>query len=94
MDMFTPKIVFAGQEIEVMPPLPPLWVVWAYLPLLLIFVGGMIGGLCGGAAAAGTLSVLRSEMPRWARILIALLLPPAGFLAYGMAAFYVMKLRQ
>ena len=93
-DMCTPKILFAGQEIEVMPPLPALWVVWAYLPLLLIFIGGAIGGLCGGAAAAGTLSALRSDMPRGARIAIALLAPPVAFLAYTTAAFFILKLRQ
>jgi len=93
-DMFTPKILFAGQEIEVMPPLPAFWVVWAYLPLLLMFIGGAIGGLCGGAAAAGTLSVLRSDMPRGARILIAILAPPVAFFAYATAAFLILKLRQ
>jgi len=93
-DMCTPKILFAGQEIEVMPPLPALWVVWAYLPLLLIFIGGAIGGLCGGAAAAGTLSALRSDMPRGARIAIALLAPPVAFLAYATAAFFILNLRQ
>lgn len=94
MDMYTPKILFAGQEIEVLPPLPVFWVVWAYLPLLLIFVGGAIGGLCGGAAAAGTLSALRSDLPRGARIVIALLAPPVAFLAYATAAFFILKMRQ
>ena len=93
-DMCTPKILFAGQEIEIMPPLPAFWVVWAYLPLLLIFMGGAIGGLCGGAAAAGTLSALRSDMPRGARIAIAILAPPLAFLAYLTAAFLILKLRQ
>lgn len=27
-DLCTPKIVYAGQEIEVMPALPVFWVVW------------------------------------------------------------------
>jgi len=93
-DMSTPKILFAGQEIKVMPPLPAFWVVWAYLPLTLIFIGGAIGGLCGGAAAAGTLSALRSDLPRWARVVIALLAPPLAFLAYGTAAFFILKLRK
>lgn len=93
-DMFTPKILFAGQEIEVIPPLPAFWVVWAYLPLLLIFIGGAIGGLCGGAAAAGTLSALRSDVPRGAKIAIAILAPPVAFFVYGVAAFLLLKLRQ
>jgi len=93
-DMFTPKILFGGREIEVMPPLSSFWVVWAYLPLLLFFVGGAIGGLCGGAASISTLSALRSDMPRGARIVIAILAPPVAFLAYGAAAFLILKLRQ
>jgi hypothetical protein len=94
LDMCTPKVLFAGQEIEVMPPLPGFWVAWAYLPLLLIFIGGAIGGLCGGVAAASTLSALRSNMPRPARIAIAILAPPAAFLAYGVAAFLIFKQKQ
>ena len=92
-DMFTPKIVFGGQEIEVMPALPVYWVVWAYLPLLLIFIGGAIGGLCGGAAVAGTLMALRSDLPKPARITIAVLAPPLAFMAYGIAAILIYKLR-
>lgn len=94
LDMFTPKVLFEDHEIEVMPPLPFLWVAWAYLPFVLIFVGGALGGLCGGAAAAGTLSALRSDLPPWVRIVIAIFLPPLGFLAYGTAAFFILKLRQ
>ncbi|WP_395751046.1 hypothetical protein [Prosthecobacter sp.] len=93
-DMFTPKVHFAGQDIEVMPPLPALWVVWAYLPLVLIFVGGLLGGLCGGLAAGGTISVLRSELPPWARITIGLFLPPLGILAYCVAVFVLLQARQ
>ncbi len=92
-DMYTPKILFAGQEIEAMPPLPAFWVVWAYLPLLLIIIGGAIGGLCGGAATAGVLSALRSDLPPAARITIALLAPPAALLAYVAIVLLVWKLR-
>jgi len=93
-DLCTPKVLFAGQEIEVLPPLPAVWVVWAYLPLVLIFIGGAIGGLCGGVAAAGTLSALRSDLPRGARIAIAILAPPLAFLMYATAAILILKLRQ
>lgn len=90
----TPRIQFADQEIEVMPALHAAWAAWAYLPLVLIFIGGALGGLCGGAASAGTISVLRSAMPRPLRIVIALLAPPLAFMAYGAIAFMLLKQKQ
>lgn len=93
MDLFTPKIEFAGQVIEVMPSLPGFWVAWAYIPLLLAFVGGAIGGLCGGAATCATLSALRSDMPKLIRYSIVLIAPPLAFLAYFAAAFLFYHLR-
>ncbi len=93
LDM-TPKVEFQGIEMEVMPALPVPWMIWAYIPLLLIFVGGAIGGLCGGVAAAGTMMALRSELPKPLRIVIALLAPPLGIVAYGVLAFIFIKASQ
>lgn len=93
-DPFGPKVVFAGEEIEVLPPVSPWWQMWAYLPFLLIFVGGLVGGLCGGAGAYGTLAALRSNLPAWARIVIALLAPPLSILLYlAIAIFFTLKFR-
>jgi hypothetical protein len=86
LDLLTPKIEFAGKVIEVMPSLPGFWVAWAYIPLLLLFVGGAIGGLCGGAASYATLSTLRSDLPKFIRYSIVLIAPPLAFLAYFAAA--------
>jgi len=93
-DLCTPKIVYAGQEIEVMPPLPVYWMIWAYFPLVLIFIGGALGGLCGGMAAGGTLAVLRSDLPKPARLAIALLAPPLAFVVYGAVIFMILRLRK
>ncbi len=92
-DLCTPKIVYAGQEIEVMPALPVFWVVWGYLPLLLLFLGGAFGGLCGGFAAVTTLNVLRSNMPPFARYAIALMAPPIEFVVYVTIAYLILKLK-
>lgn len=90
----TPKVQFENNSIEVMPPLHAAWTVWAYLPLALIFLGGALGGLCGGAACAGTLAALRSEMPRPCRVILALLTPPLAFIAYAVIAYLFLMAKQ
>lgn len=63
LDIFSPKIVIAGQTIEVLPPISPLWLVWAYLPITLMFFGGALGGLLGASGAVGTLSASAVTYP-------------------------------
>ena len=57
-----PKVIVNAEEIEIAEPLSPVRLVWSALPLILIFIGGAIGGLLGGAAAWTNVRVFRSEM--------------------------------
>ncbi|MBA4150694.1 MAG: hypothetical protein H0X66_21485 [Verrucomicrobia bacterium] len=93
-DLFTPKVEFRRRNIEVFPRLHWLWMIWAYLPLFLIFVGGAIGGFFGGLATGSTIMALRSGLPRPIKILIGILVPPVGVLAYWIIATLVVKWRQ
>lgn len=59
--------------------------VWAYLicgwPLALVAIGGMIGGVCGGAAFGVNLSIWKSTMPLPVKLI---LIPIVGFGAIGL----------
>lgn len=85
-DLYSPKIEFGGTVIEVVPALPATLVVWAYLPLVLIFLGGAVGGLCGGAATYGMLATFHSRLPWVAKAILGLALPVVAFFIYLLAA--------
>ncbi len=56
-----PDVEVDGQKVSLAEPLHPAAVVWGVLPLGLLFIGGAIGGLLGGLAAAVNLKLLRSR---------------------------------
>jgi len=85
-DLYSPRIEFGGAVIEIVPALPIALVVWAYLPLVLVFLGGAIGGLCGGAATYGMLATFHSRLPRVAKALLGLALPVVAFFIYLLVA--------
>lgn len=88
-DVFSPKVLFAGQQIEVLPRISPLWQVWAYIPVLLMFVGGALGGFLGACGAVGALSALRSNLPPAVKILLAIILPPLSVFIYLVVAILI-----
>jgi hypothetical protein len=57
-----PKVIVDGEQIEIIEPLSPVQLIWSGLPLIMLFIGGAIGGLLGGAAAWTNVIVFRSEM--------------------------------
>jgi hypothetical protein len=91
-DLYSPQLEFGGKVIDVVPALPTYLVVWAYLPLLMIVLGGALGGLCGGAATFGMLAVFHSRMPRSAKVALGLALPLVAFFAYVFVAGFVVML--
>lgn len=69
-----PDLEVDGRQVEVVPALPVAALALAVLPLLLIFVGGALGGLLGGAAATANLAVMRTGMPWAARVPVCLVM--------------------
>jgi hypothetical protein len=68
--------------------------IWVYLicgwPFALVAIGGMIGGLCGGAAFGINLSIWKSSLPLAAKII---LIPIVGFTAIGVWLVAALGLR-
>gem|GEM_PF-1847746 len=73
LNILVPDVVCGDQTIHVAPSLPVYQNALAYLPLLLIFGRGVIGGLCGGIAACSNLMIFNSRQPTILKIFLTLL---------------------
>jgi hypothetical protein len=69
----TPQVVHGSEVIKPAPPLPWYAHIFIYLPLALVAIGGVIGGGCGGAAAAINAGIFRSGHHPAVQVLLALL---------------------
>ena len=56
-----PHLSLDGKVIQIMPPLDRFEWVWSAIPLILFFVGGMLGALCSILALAFNVRVFRSR---------------------------------
>lgn len=56
-----PKVVIAGHEVTVAPPLAWYAVAWMGLPVILMFIGGAVGGLCAGIGVYLNARIFRSR---------------------------------
>ena len=81
-----PKVIVRDEVIELAPPLAWYQYIWILLPLALIVVGGLLGGLAGGAAAFANMQLMRQPGPAWARYAITGLVTIAAFVAYLLVA--------
>ena len=52
------------------------------LPLCLMFVGGLLGGACGGLAYATSISLIKKKGASFSTYFLSILIGFAGFLAY------------
>ena len=60
-----------------------------YWPLFLMFIGGGIGGLCGGLAAAGNFKIYKSNLSNPLKIVLNILSGLLAFLVWAVAAAYI-----
>ena len=51
-------------------------------PIVLVFIGGAIGGLCGGAAWVINRQIMLSQRAAWLRYLLVILVGLGAFAAY------------
>lgn len=59
---------------------------WACWPLVLVFMGGALGGLCGGAAAGINVKIFNSARSAKFKYAVSLLVSFGGVAAYLLAA--------
>jgi len=93
LDLYAPKIEYAGQVIEVIPALPVFWSIWGYVPLVGIPFGGALGGAFCVLASITTFNVLHSKMPSFVRYALALVAPLFAFVIYLLIVIFIIKLK-
>ncbi len=65
------------------PPVPRVLVVLSFLPLVLVPIGGLLGGMIGGVAAAINVVVARGRLGVPAKVAVILGLTAAAILLYA-----------
>lgn len=81
-----PQIIVDGQTIRIAEPLEWYQWLWAGIPVALVFVGGLLGGLCGGIATVINGRVFRSEMNSLAKYVLTGVVSVVAVIAYFVAA--------
>ena len=57
-----PAVIVEGEQLNVAESLRFYQVIWAALPMMLLFIGGLVGGAIGGVAFWFNLKVFRSDI--------------------------------
>lgn len=65
-----PVVTIDGTAVKVAEPFKWYEWLWAGLPIVLVFIGGLLGGLCGGVAVYVNGQVLRSDFNGTVKFLI------------------------
>lgn len=81
-----PKVIVDGEQIEVVPSLGAMQLVWSGITLVLIFVGGALGGFIGGAAYWTNIIIFRSEMSRAEKYILTALVSGIALVLYLIAS--------
>jgi len=81
-----PKVIVRDQVIDLAPPIAWHQYVWILLPVALVFRGGLLGGLAGGAAAFANLQIMRQPGPAWMKYALTGLVSLAAFVAWLLVA--------
>ncbi len=78
-----PLLEINGERFSALPQLSPVEYIWVLTPMAMIFVGGGIGGLLGGAAAYANIFVFRSKMTKPGKYLVT-----GGITAVAMLLYF------
>jgi hypothetical protein len=81
-----PNLEVGGQTVQLAPALAWYQYVWMSLPILLVFGGGAIGGLCGGVAAVSSSRVFRSNLGEGMKYALTGLISLGAFFTYFVVA--------
>lgn len=61
--------------------------IWCGLPLILILLGGLLGGVCGLPAWGANIWIFRSPLPRPVRFFVSALVSAASVILYFVLFF-------
>ncbi len=65
-----PILEINGERFNALPQLSPVEYIWVLTPAVMVFMGGGIGGLLGGAASYANIFVFRSKMTKPGKYLV------------------------
>jgi hypothetical protein len=81
-----PNLEVGGQIIQLAPSLQWYQYAWMGIPIVLVFGGGAIGGLCGGLAAALSSRIFRSDRTEGMKYALTGLISLGAFFTYFVIA--------
>ncbi len=81
-----PKLQVGEQIIELVEPLPRSDWAWSALPVLLIFVGGALGAICGMFGLSTNVKIFRSQQTKPLKYLFSLLISILSIALYLLIA--------
>jgi hypothetical protein len=82
-----PTLLVNGQKVPVVEPLKWYQLTWACIPLVLMFIGGLVGGVCGVIGAMLNIRILRSDLNSIPKLFLSGLVTLLSFLVYFILAF-------
>jgi hypothetical protein len=92
MGFDVPSLVVDGQVVKVVEPLKWYEWLWIALPILLIFVGGALGVICGGVAVLINANIFRTNRKLTMKFLFTGLISLAAGVVYLVVAILLTAL--
>ncbi len=86
-----PRLVVAGREVAVVPPLGIAAWIWSALPVLLLLTGGVLGAVAGLAAFSANIRIFRSSRSAAARYGLTAVVSAAATAIYVAAAVLLLR---
>jgi hypothetical protein len=81
-----PNLLVGGQTIQLVPALQWYQYLWMSIPIVLVFMGGAIGGFCGGLAATVSSRIFRSDLNEGTKYAVTGLISLSAFFVYFIVA--------
>ena len=81
-----PQLIINEKLVKVVEPLTWYQLIWSGLPLLLVFIGGLSGGLAGGAAVAINGRIFRTQINEVLKYVIIGMISITSLFAYMVLA--------
>ena len=76
------ELTVGAEKIELIRKLTTLETILCFLPLILVFIGGAVGGLCGGAACAFNALYIRKTDKMAVKVVYSVLFTIAACICY------------
>ncbi len=89
---FVPTVTFRGQKTRLAERLSAIEYLIGSLPILLVFFGGAIGGMCGFVGASINYGYMQSEKNRMKQIGVSVVVSVLSYLVYLVIALFVQGL--